>query len=122
VSVVGALPGRGDAVSVVGRGQGGAVRGGYSALTYSVWRRTIGKREPSGLSSVPCDDNCAMEMAHGHGMVLKIGVIVLLPTPIISIRQRFGKVFDRVPAGDMTQNLCGIDLCGIECGVNNAML
>lgn len=33
-------------------------------ITYSVWRRTIGKREPFGFSSVPCDDDCAMEMAH----------------------------------------------------------
>jgi 2-hydroxychromene-2-carboxylate isomerase len=27
-------------------------------------RRTIGKREPSGFSSVPCNDDCAMEMVH----------------------------------------------------------
>jgi hypothetical protein len=28
---------------------------------------------------VPCDDDCAMDMPHWHGMVLKIGVIGLLP-------------------------------------------
>lgn len=57
----------------------------YSRLTNWVWRRTIGKRELSGFSSVPCDSDCAMEMARWQGMVLKIRAIGHLPTT--SIRQ-----------------------------------
>src|ERR1700687_3318692 len=62
-------------------------------INHSVWRRTIGKREPSGFSSVPCGDDCGMEMAHGQGMVLKIGGIGLLPKPTTSIRQKTWQSF-----------------------------
>jgi hypothetical protein len=55
-------------------------------ITYSVWR---------------------------HGMVLKIGVIGLLLKPTTRSGKKLGKVFDRVPAGEMT-----LDYCGAECGAS----